>query len=115
MKTIDEAKLTKLYYSIGEVADLFDISTSLIRYWESEFSILKPHKNSKGDRRFTKENIKQLALVYHLVKERGFTLDGAKQEVKAEKKRIEYIENIKNKLVMLKNKLQDIRDSKAEE
>lgn len=115
MKIIDEAKLTKLYYSIGEVADLFDISTSLIRYWESEFSILKPHKNSKGDRRFTKENIKQLALVYHLVKERGFTLDGAKQEVKAEKKRIEYIENIKNKLVMLKNKLQDIRDSNAEE
>jgi DNA-binding transcriptional MerR regulator len=57
-------ELTKLYYTIGEVAEMFDVSKSLIRYWESEFSVLKPHKNSKGDRRFTKQNIDQLELIW---------------------------------------------------
>ena len=78
-------ELTKLYYTIGEVAEMFDVSKSLIRYWESEFSVLKPHKNSKGDRRFTKQNIDQLELIYHLVKERGFTLEGAKKEIRGNK------------------------------
>lgn len=78
-------ELTKLYYSIGEIAEMFNLSKSLIRYWESEFSILKPHKNSKGDRRFTKQNIEQLEIIYHLVKEKGFTLDGAKKEIRANK------------------------------
>ena len=79
---VDTEKLTKLYYSIGEVADMFDVSASLIRYWESEFDYLKPQKNSKGDRRFTKQNVDQLNLIYHLVKEKGYTLDGAKRELK---------------------------------
>ena len=65
---VDVSKLTKLYYSIGEVADMFDVSTSLIRYWENEFDALRPHKNSKGDRRFTKDNIEQLNEIYHLLK-----------------------------------------------
>ena len=76
----------KRYYSISEVAELFDVSKSLIRFWESEFDILKPHKNSKGDRRFTPQNIEQLQLIYHLVKERGFTLPGAKKEIKRQQK-----------------------------
>ena len=63
----------KLYYSIGEIADMFGVSKSLIRYWETEFTILKPHKNSKGDRRFTKENIDQLQLIFDLVKIRTRT------------------------------------------
>ena len=62
----------KRYYSISEVADMFEISKSQIRFWEGEFDILKPHKNSKGERRFTKENIAQLKKIYQLVKERGF-------------------------------------------
>jgi DNA-binding transcriptional MerR regulator len=78
-------ELTKLYYTIGEVSDMFGVSKSLIRYWESEFTMLKPHKNSKGDRRFTKQNIEQLELIYYLVKEKGFTLDGAKKEIRSEK------------------------------
>lgn len=72
---------TKLYYSIGEIAEQFKVSKSLIRFWETEFDLLKPHKNSKGDRRFTKQNIEQFQIIYTLVKERGFTLDGAKKEI----------------------------------
>jgi len=72
---------TKLYYSIGEIAEQFKVSKSLIRFWEAEFDLLKPHKNSKGDRRFTKQNIEQFEIIYNLVKVRGFTLDGAKKEI----------------------------------
>ncbi len=72
----------KRYYTIGEVADMFDVSKSLIRYWETEFDYLKPHKNSKGDRRFTPQNLEQLQLIYHLVKEREFTINGARLEIK---------------------------------
>ena len=78
---IDTSTLSKRYYSIGEVAEMYDVSSSLIRYWENEFPSLKPHKNSKGDRRFTPDNLDELNLIYHLVKERGFTLDGAKTEL----------------------------------
>ena len=65
----------RLYYSIGEVAEAFGVNTSLIRFWEKEFEILKPKKNAKGNRKFTPQDIKNLELIYHLVKERGFTLD----------------------------------------
>lgn len=78
-------EITKLYYSIGEIATMFSVSKSLIRFWETEFDLLKPHKNSKGDRRFTQQNIDQFRTIYHLVKERGFTLDGAKREIKTNK------------------------------
>ena len=76
----------KRYYSIGEVAEQFDVSKSLIRFWETEFTHLRPYKNSKGDRRFTKQNIEQVREIFHLVKERGFTLNGAKRELKVLKK-----------------------------
>lgn len=72
----------KLYYGIGEVAEAFQVNTSLIRFWEKEFEILKPKKNAKGNRKFTQEDVKNLELIYHLVKERGFTLDGAKTHLK---------------------------------
>ncbi len=77
----------KLYYSIGEVAVAFDVNQSLIRFWDKEFDILKPKKNAKGNRMFTPEDIKNLKLIYHLVKERGFTLDGAKAHLKDNKKK----------------------------
>lgn len=102
----------KRYYSISEVADMFGVSKSLIRFWETEFDILKPHKNSKGDRRFTQQNIEQIKEIYHLVKERGFTLSGAKQELKDRHQRdkgkqqvIETLERLKNLLVELKANL----------
>tara|TARA_B100000809_G_scaffold247889_1_gene277407 strand:- start:358 stop:723 length:366 start_codon:yes stop_codon:yes gene_type:complete len=75
-------KLTKLYYSIGEVADMFDVNTSLVRFWEKEFSILKLKKNKKGNRLFTVKDIHNLERIYDLVKNKGFTLDGAKRKLK---------------------------------
>lgn len=72
----------KRYYKIGEVADAFGVNASLIRFWEKEFKVIKPKKNAKGNRLFTKEDIENFKLIYNLVKERGFTLDGAKQKLK---------------------------------
>jgi len=72
----------KLYYTIGEVAKAFDVNTSLIRFWEGEFDSVKPKKNKKGNRKFTQKDIEQLELIYFLVKEKGYTLDGAKQHLK---------------------------------
>ena len=69
-----ELSKDKRYYSIGEVAKAFNVNASLIRFWDSEFDILKPKKNAKGNRMFTPEDITNLQLIYHLVKERGFTL-----------------------------------------
>ena len=71
-----------MYYAIGEVADMFGVNASLIRYWEKEFDILKPKKNKKGNRMFTQKDVDNLHLIYHLVKERGFTLEGAKKKLK---------------------------------
>ena len=67
----------KLYYSIGEVAKAFDVNTSLVRYWEQEFPILRPKKNKKGNRLFTPEDIENLKIIFHLVDDKGFTLKGA--------------------------------------
>jgi len=79
---LKDKKLTKLYYAIGEVAEMFDVNASLIRFWEKEFSILKPKKNKKGNRLFTVKDIKNLERIYDLVKVKGFTLEGAKKELK---------------------------------
>lgn len=102
----------KRYYGIGEVANAFGVNTSLIRFWEKEFDVLKPKKNAKGNRKFTPEDIKNLQFIYHLVKERGFTLEGAKTHLKEEKKEslenfeiIHKLENIKSQLTKIKNEL----------
>jgi DNA-binding transcriptional MerR regulator len=83
MKRIIYENLNKLYYSIGEVADLFEVNTSLIRFWEKEFGILKPKKNNKGNRQFTVKDIASIEKIYILVKEKGYTLDGAKKTMKS--------------------------------
>ena len=87
----------KLYYSIGEVAKAFDVNASLIRYWEQEFPIIKPKKNKKGNRYFTPEDIKNLKMIYHLVKEKGYTLDGARIALTTNQKigeRVEIIDRL---------------------
>lgn len=76
----------KLYYSIGEVAEIIGVPTTKIRFWDKEFAHLKPNKNSRGERRFTKENIRQLRQINYLLKDRGFTIDGARQEIAAGRK-----------------------------
>ena len=80
-----EKEITKLYFTIGEVAKLFNVNTSHIRFWEKEFDIIKPQKNKKGNRIFTKEDVDNFYTIFHLVKERGFTLEGAKQKLKLNK------------------------------
>lgn len=102
----------KLYYSIGEVAKAFDVNTSLIRFWEKEFDILKPKKNAKGNRKFTPEDIKNLEFIYHLVKERGFTLEGVKTHLKENKHKtldnfeiIRKLESVKAELLKIKDNL----------
>ena len=77
-----EKKVEKLYYSIGEIADMFNVNTSLIRYWEKEFDIIKPKKNKKGNRFFTIDDINNFYLIHELVKSRGMTLKGAKKKLK---------------------------------
>lgn len=102
----------KRYYGIGEVARAFGVNTSLIRFWEKEFDVLQPKKNAKGNRKFTPKDIKNLQLIFHLVKERGFTLDGAKTHLKEERKRtltnfelIQKLEGVKAELIKMKNQL----------
>ena len=97
-----EKPTEKLFYKIGEVADLFKVNVSLIRFWEKEFDILKPKKNKKGNRLFAKKDVDNLTIIYHLVKERGFTLEGAKQKLKENKS--DTIDNIE-----IVNHLKDIR------
>lgn len=102
----------KRYYGIGEVAKAFKVNTSLIRFWEKEFKILKPKKNAKGNRKFTPEDINNLKLIYHLVKERGFTLEGAKTHLKEGQQQvldrfeiISKLKDIKAQLVKIKSEL----------
>ena len=98
--TYKEKKIEKLFYPIGEVAKIFDVSVSSIRYWEKEFNILKPKKNKKGNRMFTKKDLDNLQIIYHLIKERGFTLEGAKKKLRDNKKdtidNLGIITNLKN-------------------
>ena len=102
----------KRYYGIGEVAKAFDVNTSLIRFWEKEFDVLKPKKNAKGNRKFTPDDIKNLELIYHLVKERGFTLEGAKLHLKENRNKtlnkfeiIRKLETVKAELLKIKDNL----------
>lgn len=102
----------KRYYAIGEVAKAFDVNTSLIRFWEKEFDVLKPKKNAKGNRKFTPEDITNLKFIYHLVKERGFTLEGAKTHIKEEKQQsldtfeiISKLEDVKAQLLKIKEQM----------
>ena len=103
----------KLYYSIGEVAEVFGVNASLIRYWEQEFPVIKPKRNRKGNRYFTPEDINNLKIIYHLVKEKGYTLDGARVALITNSKIaetvtiIDRLEFVKAELTKLKNSLND--------
>lgn len=111
---IQESELTKLYYSIGDVAKMFDVNTSLIRFWEKEFPSVQPKKNKKGNRLFSPKNIMELQRIYQLVKLDGHTLEGAKKALKSKSNPtstlnsdnsevIKKLEQIKSKLIALKS------------
>ncbi len=100
-------KIEKVFYSISEVAEMFGVNTSNIRYWENEFDILKPHKNKKGNRMFTPEDIENLRIIYHLLKERGMTIKGAQAKLKENRE-----DTLQNAEVV--RRLQDIKQALLE-
>lgn len=106
-----EKQIEKLYYSIGEVAEMLDINTSMLRYWEKEFDHLKPKKNGKGDRFYTKEEIEKIKVIYHLVKEKGYTLEGARARLKTnDNKDVEKTSQITEKLRDIRSFLEQLKE-----
>lgn len=108
----------KLFYTMGEVAEMFDVNASLIRYWGTQFPTLKPHRNKKGNRLFTPADVEHLKRIYHYVKERGMTLEGAKKALRAdrgnksgESVNVELLDHLYN----LRSMLIEVRDSLGEE
>lgn len=110
IREIDKLKLDKQYYSISEVANMFRVNTSLIRYWENEFDILQPKKNRKGDRLFRQEDIQNLKLIYHLLRERKYTIEGAKQKLREDKKIATRNFEMVQSLLKVKGFLSELKD-----
>ena len=110
-------KQGKMFYSIKEVADMFDVNQSLLRYWEKEFPSIKPAKTDKGTRQYRKEDVEEIRLIHHLVKEKGMTLPGAKQKLKENRdsvihtqKIIDCLQNVRAELVKLKNEFDEVEE-----
>jgi len=105
-----DLKDQKIYYSISEVGNILNLNTSLIRFWEKEFDTIKPKKNTRGNRIFTKNDIKNIALIHHLLKEKKYTIEGAKKKIRENKegakRNFEIIKNLQN----IRNQLSKIRD-----
>ena len=107
-----EREISKIYYSMGEVAAMFDVNQSLIRFYEKEFDVLQPKKNKKGNRNFTLEDIENLKIIFHLIRDKGYTLNGAKENLKHNsgdtrdtQKVIDSLENLKSFLLEVRDQL----------
>ncbi|MEO8887465.1 MAG: MerR family transcriptional regulator [Mucilaginibacter sp.] len=107
-----EREISKLYYTMGEVAAMFDVNTSLIRFYEKEFDVLKPKKNKKGNRLFTPEDLENLRIIFHLIRDKGYTLNGAKEHLKNNlggtkdnQRVIDSLENLKKFLLEVRDQL----------
>lgn len=110
-----ETDTVKIYYTIGEVSELFNVNTSLIRFWEKEFDVLKPKKNKKGNRLFTAEDIDNFKVIFNLVKEQGLTLEGAKKYMKDNRKAVKHeLKSEKSQFSEIENKLKTIKNSLIE-
>ena len=103
--------MAKLLYSMGEVTEMFDVNASLIRYWESKFDCIKPHKNKKGNRMFTPSDVENLKLIYHLVKEKGMTLEGANMAMKRRGKSVQRDVSILERLQHIRAMLMEVKES----
>lgn len=104
-----EKEITKLFYSIGEVAKMFEVNTSLIRFWEKEFDIIQPRKNRKGNRLFTPKDVSYFEIIFTLVKEQGYTLEGAKKALKENKDDLQNQNELLTKLKNIKGQLVELR------
>ena len=103
--------MAKLLYSMGEVTEMFDVNASLIRYWESKFDCIKPHKNKKGNRMFTPSDVENLKLIYHLVKEKGMTLEGANKTMKKRGNKVQREVSILERLQNIRAMLLEVRET----
>lgn len=106
-----DLEINKLYYTMGEVTKMFDVNASQIRFYEKEFDILKPKKNKKGNRLFTDKDIKNLKIIFNLVKEKGYTIQGARDFLKSNKNEAQENQRIIESLESLKVFLKEVRDS----
>ncbi len=104
-----EKVIEKKYFAIGEVAEMFDVAPSLIRFWDGEFDIISPKKNRKGNRQFTRQDIENVRLIYHLVKEKGFTLQGAKDMLKNDSGKIQNDIDMIDSLKKVRSFLEELR------
>ena len=118
MADMEGKSSTKLLYTMGVVAEMFDVNPSLLRYWEKNFLILKPQKNKKGNRLFTARDIENLKVIYHLIRERGMTIDGAKRQLKQSRVKVdrdaaimERLETIRSMLLQIKNEFKESADA----
>jgi|SRR5450759_2289724 len=106
-----EQKVEKLYYSIGEVAGMLEVPVSTVRFWENEFTILKPMKNKKGNRLFTPADVKNLKIIHHLLKEEGMTLNGVKKKLTGKWDEMDYKFEINESLQNIKSILLELKDN----
>ena len=106
-------QIEKVFYTIGEVAGMFAVNTSLIRFWEREFEMLKPQKNKKGNRLFTREDIEKVRLIYHLVRERGMTIRGARQKLKDNHGETVKNHELVNRLLKIRQMLTELKEEMA--
>jgi DNA-binding transcriptional MerR regulator len=106
-----EKKIEKLYYSIGEVAEMLNVPVSTVRFWDNEFDVLKPMKNKKGNRLFTQADLKNLRIIHHLLKDEGMTIGGVRKRMSSKWEETDYKYEINESLQKIKTMLLDIRDS----
>jgi DNA-binding transcriptional MerR regulator len=106
-----EKKIEKLYYQIGEVSEMFTEPVSTIRFWENEFEILKPKKNNKGNRLFTQDDIRNLRLIHHLLREKGMTIEGARRYLKLNRNDADYRQEIHDALLNIRGLLLEIKET----
>ena len=106
-----ERPIEKLYFSIGEVADELGVNTSQIRYWEKEFGMLRPRRDSKGDRKFTQDDIRKLRLVHYLLKQRGFTIQGAREHLRNDPDKVETMGELGDRLRRMRDLLVQLRST----
>lgn len=102
-------KIEKVFYTIGEVAELFEVNASLIRYWEKEFDCIRPQRNKKGNRLFTRHDVENLKIIYHLVKERGYTLQGAREKLRRNRDDVVHKADIIESLNRVKEFLKELK------
>jgi DNA-binding transcriptional MerR regulator len=106
-----EKKIEKIYYPIGEVAEMLDVPVSTVRFWENEFGILKPMKNKKGNRLFTQSDIRNIKIIHHLLKEEGMTISGVKKKLSGKWEETDYKYEINESLQKIKSMLLDIKEN----